>query len=462
MIDHVVILAPRELGEQIAERIHRLAPEIRCSIAETEAELSAACQIPSQTPLLLSHSTRVTVPDHTLSRFGRRAINVRAASPAYPGRDPHHFAVYDGARSYGATAHRIAPGVDSGEIIAVREFDVEHPVTPQQLLERANCCAGKLIKELLPNLLAGQLSALPDAHWAKSKTTRRDFLQLCKVPPYVDEEELERLKAATDWDGRNNLHIDVHGLRFRLEGPIPSKERSTIAARWSEFTEEGYARLLDLARDRYRFTTFDNPGKGAHVLWRHDIDFSVHRAAKLAQIEAEKGVVATYFLMLRSEFYTMGDPAILECVQRIQSLGHRFGLHFQAEPCEGLHAQPHLLEARIVRDTELLRDLIGVELDAVSFHNPDVNGLIDVTADRLGDLVNTYGTTFRKHYGYCSDSNGYWRHHALADVLNDGTHTRLQVLTHPGWWTPRPMSPNARIERCFDRPRQRRDAELRT
>lgn len=448
MIDHVVILAPRGVGETIAAQIRGLNPEIACSIAETDAELKTASQALSGRSLLLSHGTSVIVSADILTRFDRRAIHVHSASPAYPGRDPHHFAVYDGARRYGVTAHRMAASVDSGEIIAVREFDVEHPITPQQLLEQANCCAGSLIRELLPNLLADQLDALPDAQWRAVKKTRRDFLQLCKVPPYVDKDELERRKAATDWGGRKNLYFDLHGLRFRLEGRVPDHEATDIAARWSEFTEEGYAELLDLACSRYRFASFNSLGEHAHVLWRHDLDFSVHRAAKIAEIEAEKGVIATYFVMLRSDFYALHDADVRERLQRIKSFGHRFGLHFQAEPRERLDIKRDLLEARIRRDAEFLQDLIGVELDAVSFHNPDTNGLIDVDNNNFGNLVNTYGSNFRKHYGYCSDSNGYWRHRALADVLKEGKHTRLQVLTHPGWWTPNPMPPRARLERC--------------
>jgi hypothetical protein len=70
--------------------------------------------------------------------------------------------------------------------------------------------------------------------------------------------------------------------------------------------------------------------------------------------------------------------------------------------------------------------------------------------DVLCGMVNAYGRTIWSHYGYCSDSNGVWRHRRLFDVLEQAKENRLQVLTHPEWWTPTAMSPRSRIQRCLD------------
>src|SRR5215831_20804891 len=49
------------------------------------------------------------------------AFNIHPAPPEYPGRDPWHFAHYDGYPRAGATLHRMAPRVDDGEILDVLE-----------------------------------------------------------------------------------------------------------------------------------------------------------------------------------------------------------------------------------------------------------------------------------------------------------------------------------------------------
>jgi hypothetical protein len=64
--------------------------------------------------------------------------------------------------------------------------------------------------------------------------------------------------------------------------------------------------------------------------------------------------------------------------------------------------------------------------------------------------VNAYGSYLTQHYGYASDSNGYWRFAPLDEVLVRDNEERLQVLTHPEWWVPEPMSPRERVARAID------------
>jgi hypothetical protein len=49
-----------------------------------------------------------------------------------------------------------------------------------------------------------------------------------------------------------------------------------------EFTEAAYRRILQAAKGHYRFERFGTSSAEPHVLWRHDIDISVHRALRIA------------------------------------------------------------------------------------------------------------------------------------------------------------------------------------
>src|SRR3954463_4717708 len=97
---------------------------------------------------------------------------------------------------------------------------------------------------------------------------------------------------------------------------------------FADFTEAIYRSIVARARDVYSFEPFGTTSEAPHVLWRHDVDLSVHRAAKLADLEAEAGVHATYFFLLRSEFYNLLEGAVLDRARRIAALGHWIGLHF--------------------------------------------------------------------------------------------------------------------------------------
>ncbi len=94
-----------------------------------------------------------------------------------------------------------------------------------------------------------------------------------------------------------------------------------------------------------------------------------------------------------------------------------------------------------------MRELLGVEPVAFSFHNPD-NACLSFDEEEYGGLVNCYSWRFKHECGYCSDSNGYWRFHRLYDVLSQARDQCLQVLTHPGWWQKAPMPPRQRVFRC--------------
>jgi hypothetical protein len=205
------------------------------------------------------------------------------------------------------------------------------------------------------------------------------------------------------------------------------------------------------AKRRYRFEPFGTRSEDPHVLWRHDVDLSVHRAARLAAIEAEEGVAATYFFFFHSAFYNLLERTVADLARKIVGPGaHRLGLHFDTSFYGTIGSVDDLGE-NIAREAGMLGDLLEAPVEAFSFHNPGVlNDDLAFDADQIGGLYNAYGKGLRDRYTYVSDANGYWRFRRLIDVLSEGTDERLHVLTHPGWWQAEAMPPRARIARCAD------------
>lgn len=168
--------------------------------------------------LMLSFGTGVIVPAWILAMPGLLAVNVHAASPQYPGRDPHHFAVYDGATYYGATMHYMTQSVDDGPIIDTELLDVPAGVTPSDLLDLANEAGWKLIKRFFAAYQAqGAPVPLDGLSWGMRKSTRKMFLEMCRIDPSMPKEEIERRYKATAMPGYRNLYVDLHGYRFRIE-----------------------------------------------------------------------------------------------------------------------------------------------------------------------------------------------------------------------------------------------------
>lgn len=217
---------------------------------------------------------------------------------------------------------------------------------------------------------------------------------------------------------------------------------------YKDFTEANYRRLIKIANNNFKFIFYDKYKKpGSNILWRHDVDFSMHRAHKLAKIEAEENVKCTYFLNLHSNFYNLLEEEISSIVTEIIDLGHQIGIHWDSSFYYNLNIG-HMHE-NMKMEKIFLEKLFNVKINSISFHNPDISPVVDINSEIICGMINAYSKYIFDHYKYCSDSNGYWRFERLEDILINSRDTSLQVLTHPAWWTPHTMSPRNRVSRCI-------------
>jgi len=447
-MSRIILLTAAHVADDVIAACRTHLPDLEPVTAFNREEFGAAVEGLTGDDFLLSFCTNVIVPADVIATLRDRAINIHPAAPDYPGRDPHHFAFIDGVKRYGATAHRMTETVDAGEIYEVEWFDVPEGSAPHDIMQLADAAGLRLAKRVIAAVGRGETLTANGLEWGTRKTSRNDFKRLCRISPIAHEAEFKRRMAAVANPKYNNAFVNLHGRVFRDTGEDYTPVRVKASKGWEDFTETAYCGLLDAAKERYRFATYDDPGEGAHVLWRHDIDHSVHRAVRLAELEHERGVTATYFFWIRSPYYNVLEPAIKACAGKMLALGHRIGLHFDINGYGDADWDYDRLNARIEREAALLSDEFGGAVDAVSFHDPENGGMLSFDAERLGGLVNAYAKRFHSEYGYCSDSNGYWRHTPIGDVIRNGGHEKLQVLTHPVWWTEDTMAPREKIERA--------------
>jgi methionyl-tRNA formyltransferase len=199
-----------------AADIQALEPVLgRPVVVHTQDDLDRASQ---EGGVLLSFGTGTIVPPTVLQRFAGRAYNLHAASPDYPGRDPHHFAAYDAAPRYGATLHLMTDKVDAGPIVDVEMFDTPPEASPAALLQMANDAALRILRRVGPRLRRGEgLPPLEGVTWGPVKRSRADFLAMCRITPDMPAQEFARRYRAFDGGDHDNLYIEVHGRRFRID-----------------------------------------------------------------------------------------------------------------------------------------------------------------------------------------------------------------------------------------------------
>jgi hypothetical protein len=157
---------------------------------------------------------------------------------------------------------------------------------------------------------------------------------------------------------------------------------------FDDFTLEEYEKLLITAKKNFNFCNYKSIDRSKRsIIWRHDVDFSMHEALNLAKIENEQGVSSTYFLMLHCEFYNLMEKEISDLVKKIIGLGHEIGIHFDSH-YYGINDENDLAK-HLIFEKRILSEIFHVDVEVFSFHNT-TNFTMSCKEWEYGGLINTY------------------------------------------------------------------------
>ncbi|MEP6978958.1 MAG: hypothetical protein ABI948_12975 [Thermoleophilia bacterium] len=202
-----------------------------------------------------------------------------------------------------------------------------------------------------------------------------------------------------------------------------------------DFSLQHYGELLEAAREGgYRFEAFDHDPVAGDLFLRHDVDLSLEAALTVAELEAEAGARATYFLMTESVFYNLASTAGARTLERLRDLGHRVGLHA---------VYPRA-------------DLDDRFEPVVAWHNPDP----EYMSRPIDGAQNVMAPPFFRPESYRSDSNQSWRHGCPHAELAAGGFQWLQLLTHPEIWAFPGATMRETMEAMLDADRESRLKQL--
>ena len=205
-----------------------------------------------------------------------------------------------------------------------------------------------------------------------------------------------------------------------------------------KFTYDSYENLLATIHNcGYTFTDYERYANHASpCILRHDIDNDMEKCMEMAQLENDVSqrlgvpVVATYFVLLNTNFYNLFSSENRNRLKQLITMGHKIGLHFDEKQYD-IGGDDVILVEKILEELSFLTGLCGKPIDAVSMHRPSKD-LIERNVQIPG-AVNSYSHTFFKEFKYFSDSRMHWREDVIAGVQS-GVYDRLHVLTHPFWY----------------------------
>lgn len=126
---------------------------------------------------LMTYSTGLVVPEEIFSKFSVR-YNFHPGTPQYPGRDPHHWACWDGATTFGATAHLIMKRVDTGPIVGLAYVGIPKDSAPERYREAGERALQGLFVMLAPVMEEEGTPAIK-SEWTGTKRTRADLIKMC-------------------------------------------------------------------------------------------------------------------------------------------------------------------------------------------------------------------------------------------------------------------------------------------
>jgi len=218
------------------------------------------------------------------------------------------------------------------------------------------------------------------------------------------------------------------------------------------FTYKTYKNILIKLKKDYKFVSFSkikfsNETFKKSILLRHDIDQSLEKTIPISEIESELGIIATYFLFLRSPFYNIFSPASESIVRKILKSGHLIGLHFDFTKYSNISVSE--TSYQIMKEIDFIQTFFNIKIDAVSFHRP-----ISLKFFRnleLSTYPHTYEPIFVDNFKYFSDSRGIWRFGNPFESEEYRKKENIHLLIHPIWWNEKSIKPIISIKKFRER-----------
>lgn len=201
-----------------------------------------------------------------------------------------------------------------------------------------------------------------------------------------------------------------------------------------DFTLAHYGEILARIQQTHQVLSFrdahrlgrDILGIERFLILRHDVEFSLTSALRLAEEDHAAGVHSTFFLLHTSD-YNIFEEEGAAIVRRILELGHDIGLHYDAALFEKMGVDA---EAVARQQIALMERFWNTKVYAMSSHMPMRSG----KTFSLPGVIDTYDPLYLQEIKYLSDSTQVWREGVVTDLLAHYPH--IHLLLHENYWSP--------------------------
>ncbi|NOX82825.1 MAG: hypothetical protein GXP06_07545 [Alphaproteobacteria bacterium] len=202
----IIILTARREAPLLQQFLLEQNPFLRVGVAHNLPSLTAAVDRYEGNVRVISFLAGTIVPAALLSRLRITPYNIHPGSPEYPGSHPESFAIWEGAETFGVTAHEMTARVDAGPIVAVCRFPAP-PNSERVALADLTYAHAVNVFSLVGAFCADTDASMPhmeEEQWAPHKRTNKQFQALCQMPANasLDEAALLWRACGEDYIGR--------------------------------------------------------------------------------------------------------------------------------------------------------------------------------------------------------------------------------------------------------------------
>ncbi|MEM9809753.1 MAG: formyltransferase family protein [Pseudomonadota bacterium] len=193
----IVFLCGEEEGKAFREHARSLAPDLETLWVSDAEGLEIATSCGAERTRLISFLTEVIVPQSILERLGPTPYNIHPGSPDYPGAHGLSFAIFEGARKFGVTAHEMTARVDTGAIVIADLFDLPVDAEALRFGDEVYARAVSVIDRVIRHCVATDLPMRRSGdHWSARQCTKRRLEALLTSSAHLLPTDIARLERA--------------------------------------------------------------------------------------------------------------------------------------------------------------------------------------------------------------------------------------------------------------------------
>ncbi len=220
MPDEIVLLTGEREAPYLTQHLQIQAPTLAIRHVATREALDVAFAVPRRRRRLIAFTTNVVVPGRYIAACDLGAYNFHPGPPTYPGVYPESFAVWEGAKQFGATAHAMVQQVDAGPIVRTEWFDVAPGWGRMHVATLAFQALVRIFASLAPHLAARDADLPPSGeNWSGPTRFRKDFEAMCQIPADIAPADYAKRYRAFGEGPFQDLYVMLHGHRYKIVNP---------------------------------------------------------------------------------------------------------------------------------------------------------------------------------------------------------------------------------------------------